>query len=90
MKQKFKEIENHPQYKRIANEVDVLIRLAIEVFEARKNKKWSQQKLAREAKTTQKVISKIESGEVNIGLDLLQRIARCLNLRIKVGKTNLT
>ena len=80
-------IEKHPSYKRISEEVDVLIKIAIEIFEARKKRGWTQQKLAKKAGTTQKVVSKVESADVNIGLDLLQRLARCLDLILQIGST---
>lgn len=78
-------IESQPNFEKVLQEVDVQVRLAVEVYEARKLKQWSQQMLAKKAETTQKVVSKIESGDVNIGLDLLQRLARCLDLRLQIG-----
>ncbi len=83
------EIERHPKYKKYADEANARIRLSIEIYEARIAKGLSQQKLAKMANTTQKVISKIESGEVNTGIDLLQRLARCLDVPFKYGSANL-
>jgi ribosome-binding protein aMBF1 (putative translation factor) len=80
-------IEGQSDFEKISQEMDVQVRFAVEVFEARKLKNWSQQVLAKKAETTQKVISKIESGDVNIGLDLLQRLARCLDLRLLIGNS---
>jgi predicted transcriptional regulator len=39
--------------------------------------------LAKEAQTTQKVISRVENGDVNIGFALLNRIASVLNFNYR-------
>ncbi|MFH1946945.1 MAG: helix-turn-helix transcriptional regulator [Candidatus Magasanikbacteria bacterium] len=57
----------------------VKVRLAVNVYEKRKQKGWSQIDLAKEIHTTQKVISNIESGDVNIGIVLLKRLVDGLN-----------
>ena len=77
----------HPAYKKFLGIMDARVKLAIEINEARTRKEWSQQTLAKEAKTTQKVISKIESGDTNVGFDLLKKIAGPLDLRFQIGKT---
>lgn len=58
---------------------EIRIRFAIEVYNCRIAKGLNQQKLAKMIGSTQKVISKIENGDVNIGFDLLNRLAECLN-----------
>lgn len=63
-----------------SKEARVAIRLAAEVYEKRKQIGWTQARLANEIETTQKVISNIESGDVNIGIDLLKRLADGLTL----------
>jgi transcriptional regulator with XRE-family HTH domain len=78
---------NHPAYKKFLDITGARVKLAVEVSEARALKGWTQQKLAQEVETTQKVISKIESGDTNIGFDLLTRVARHLDLEFQVGKT---
>lgn len=52
----------------------VAVRLAVEVYEKRKIRGFSQIDLAKKIGTTQKVISNIENGDVNIGIDLLKRL----------------
>lgn len=52
----------------------VTIRLAAEVYTKRKQQQWTQADLAKKICTTQRVISNIESGDVNIGIDLLKRL----------------
>jgi len=57
----------------------VRVRLAIEVFKGREARGLTQQELAKMVGTTQKVISRIENADVNVGIDLLNRIAEGLN-----------
>lgn len=54
------------------------ITLGVEIYNKRLNLSLSQQELAKKAKTTQKVISRIENGDVNVGLALLNKIATAL------------
>ncbi|MBF0275637.1 MAG: helix-turn-helix transcriptional regulator [Nitrospinae bacterium] len=74
-----------PEFKKTWDEESLKVQVAIRVHESRKKKGFSQEKLAKEAHTTQKVISKIEHGEVSIGLDLLQRIAHVLDFRVNLS-----
>ena len=62
------------------------IRLSVEIYSARETFGMSQQELAQKAQTTQKVISRIENGDVNIGFALLNRIAIVLNFNYKNWK----
>ncbi len=77
--------DNKKNPDRFIDEASVRIKFAQEIYDVRNSKKLSQQELATLAETTQKVISKIESAEVNIGIDLLQRVVRSLELTFKVG-----
>lgn len=52
----------------------VVVRLAVEVYEKRKQRGWSQAQLAKEIGTTQRVISNIETGDVEVGIGLLKRL----------------
>lgn len=49
---------------------------------ARKDKKWSQAKLAQYVGSIQAHISKIEKGDVDLRLSSLQEIARILGLEV--------
>lgn len=68
------------QYSKEAKE---RIKLGVEIYNAREILNMSQQKLAKEAQTTQKVISRVENGDVNIGFALLNRIASVLKFSYK-------
>jgi ribosome-binding protein aMBF1 (putative translation factor) len=83
------ESKKHPRYEEYAKEARARIVLATEIYQARTKKGLSQQALAKNAKTTQKVISKIENGEVNVGIDLVLKIIQALNLKLQLGKSSL-
>lgn len=84
---KINSIKEHPNFKKESEKYDAFLRLAIEVNEIRNSKGWSQKELADNVGTTQKVVSKIENGDVNLGLDLLQRLARSLGSKLQFGKS---
>tara|TARA_Y100000310_G_scaffold327919_1_gene395095 strand:+ start:1347 stop:1760 length:414 start_codon:yes stop_codon:yes gene_type:complete len=75
------EIKNTKEYTKHAENADVKIKTAVEIYKARKELGISQQELAKKIESTQKVISKIENADVNIGSDLLYRITKVLNLQ---------
>lgn len=58
----------------------VTVRLAAEVYEKRKQREWTQIRLAKEIGTTQKVVSNIEGADVEIGIGLLKRLVDGLTL----------
>lgn len=70
-------------FEQFSREAKERIGLGVEIYNAREILSMSQQKLAEEARTTQKVISRVENGDVNIGFALLNRIARVLNFSYK-------
>ncbi len=57
----------------------VRVRFAAEVYKVRKERNLNQQDLAKEAGTTQRVVSNIESGDVNVGIELFVRVSEVLN-----------
>lgn len=67
-------------FEQFSQEAKERIRLGIEIYQTRKALNINQQDLAKKALTTQKVISNIENGDVNVGFALLNRIANVLNL----------
>lgn len=70
-------------FEQFSREAKERIRLGVEIYNVREVLGMSQQKLAKESQTTQKVISKVENGDVNIGFALLNRIASVLNFSYK-------
>lgn len=79
--QKLSTLFKKPEFKALVEDSTIRIRFGVEVYEMRIARGMTQQRLAREASTTQKVISQIESGDVNVGLVLASRIANALTFR---------
>ncbi len=76
-------LKNNNEFQEKIKDATLRIRLANEVNIVREAMGISQPKLAQLAKTTQAIISRVENYEVNIGLDLLGRIAESLNFSEK-------
>jgi transcriptional regulator with XRE-family HTH domain len=55
------------------------IRLAVEIYNTRNSMGLSQQALAKQIGSTQKTISRVENGDMNIGISLLNRFIEKLN-----------
>ncbi len=66
-------------FEQYSKEAKERIKLGVEIYNTREVLGMSQQELAEKAYTTQKVVSRIENGDVNIGFALLNRIASVLN-----------
>jgi len=79
----------HSLFKKYSQEAKARILLAAEIYDARIKKGLSQQKLAKNIKTTQKEISKTENGQINVGVDLIYEIAKNLDFKFRIGKTRL-
>ncbi len=65
-------------FQELSRDMGARLRLAIEVYNQREQLGLSQQDLAKLIGSTQKVISKIENGDVNPGFDLINRIGNAL------------
>lgn len=70
-------------FEQYSKEAKERIKLGVEIYNVRAALNMSQQELAKKAQTTQKVISKVENGDVNIGFALLNRIASVLTFSHK-------
>lgn len=57
--------------------VDILVNIRIQY-------KLSQAELAKKLGTTQAVISRVENGSVNIGIDFLQKVANTFNKKLEI------
>jgi len=78
------EAREKKKFQEYTKDANLRIRLAVEVYNARRSLDISQQKLAKEISSTQKVVSKIENADVNIGIDLLFRISEKLNFNSSI------
>ncbi len=75
--EKVKKNKNYIFYKK---DIDWKIKLAGKIFKKRKELKLSQKDLAKKARTTQSIISDIESADYNPGFGLLCRIFETLQM----------
>ncbi|MBI5465460.1 helix-turn-helix transcriptional regulator [Candidatus Gottesmanbacteria bacterium] len=73
-----------PEFRRLWKESEVEYQLARKLIEKRLKQKISQRELARKVKTTQAVISRVESMSANPSLGLLKRLAGALDSRLEI------
>jgi len=71
-----------PEFRHAYEEESLKIQVAEAIRHRRKAMKLTQAKLAERVKTNQTVISRVEQGDVSIGVDLLQRIAQALGANV--------
>jgi ribosome-binding protein aMBF1 (putative translation factor) len=64
-----------------------LMAIAVSISKAREAMQISQSQLAARLGTTQSVISRIESGNQNLSIEMLSRIAAVLDCHLSVGLT---
>lgn len=72
----------NPKFKKLWEESEPEYLLAKHLIEKRLKKKISQRELARKLKTSQAVISRIETMRANPSLHFLKRIAEVLDTRL--------
>ena len=77
--------QNDPEYKKEYERLELQKRVAGIIVHKRQEKRLSQQDLAKRAHTTQSVISRIENGNVSVGLQMLQKIAEALDSKVDVS-----
>lgn len=73
-----------PEFRQLWQESEVEYQLARKLIEKRLKQKISQRELAKRVKTTQAVISRIESMSSNPSLGLLKRVAKALDSRLEI------
>lgn len=72
------------EFRRLYEEADIELRIALEVTKAREAKKMSQRELADALKTKQQTVSRIERGAQNVTIETLDKIARALGRDLQV------
>ena len=73
-----------PEFRKAWQESEAEYQVSRSLIAARIQRKISQQQLAKEANTTQAVISRLENMTANPSIGLLQKIAQALNLKVKI------
>lgn len=76
-----------PKFRQLWRESEVEYQLARKLIERRLMQKISQRDLAKKAKTTQAVISRVESMNSNPSLGLLKKLAKALDSRLEIRLT---
>ena len=71
-----------PKFRKEWEASELEYQLAVKLIEKRLSKNLSQRQLAKKAKTTQAVISRIESMKANPSIGLIKRIAEVLNSKV--------
>ncbi len=79
-----KEQLKNPEFKKLWDEGEAQYQATRQLIKARIEKKMSQRQLAKKAKTTQAVISRIENLAVNPTIGLLQKIGKALGKRMEI------
>ena len=73
-----------PEFRRLYEEADIELRVALEITKAREARQMSQRELAEALKTKQQTVSRIERGAQNVTIQTLDRIARVLGRGLQV------
>jgi len=74
-----------PEFKKYYDKYDKQLKIAYEILMLRKKKKMSQAALARKIGTKQSNVARMESGQQNFTIDMLEKIARALNQDLKIS-----
>lgn len=80
-----KESLKDPAFRKVWDESEVEYQLSRQIISARLERKMSQKQLAEKAKTTQAVISRVERMTSSTSLELLKKIARAFDTRLKIS-----
>ena len=75
------ELKN-PEFKQEWDNLELRYTIIKQLIKLRNAYNLSQTQLAKKIGTTQAVISRIENGTVNIGIDFLEKIARAFNKKV--------
>lgn len=83
--QHLKESLKDPEFRKEWENSEVEYQLSRTLIARRLQKKISQRELAKRAKTTQAVVSRVEAMNSNPSIGLLKRLAQALGLKLKIG-----
>lgn len=80
-----KESLKDQKFRKVWEESEVEYQLAKKIIEARLKRNLSQRDLAKKLKTSQAVVSRLETMSANPSLSLLKRLAHALGAELRVG-----
>ena len=72
------ELKN-PKFKEAFDQEDFYVRVAVQIAKVRENRQMTQKDLAKRLHTTQQAVSRIEKGDQNITLNMIERLAEALD-----------
>ena len=73
-----------PEFKKEWDKLELRYVVIRQLIKIRNTYNLSQAQLAEKLNTTQSVISRIENGTVNIGIDFLDKLARAFDKRVEI------
>ena len=73
----------NPEFKQEWDNLELRYAIIKQLIKLRNTYNLSQTQLAKKIGTTQAVISRIENGTTNIGIDFLEKIARAFNKKVE-------
>jgi ribosome-binding protein aMBF1 (putative translation factor) len=78
-------LQKNKEYKKLLKEEKEMLDISLQIAQARKKKKITQVQLAKKVNMPQSQIARIESGNHNVTIGTLNRVAGALNLRVLVA-----
>ena len=73
-----------PKFKKEWDKLELRYAVIKQLIKIRNTYNLSQAQLAEKLNTTQSVISRIENGTVNIGIDFLDKLARAFDKKVEI------
>ena len=73
-----------PQFQQEWDNLELRYAIIKQLVKLRNSYNLSQTQLAKKIGTTQSVISRIENGSVNIGIDFLEKVAKAFNKKVEL------
>jgi predicted transcriptional regulator len=73
-----------PEFKKEWDKLELRYAVIRQLLKIRNTYNLSQAELAKRLNTTQSVISRIENGTVNIGIDFLDKVARAFDKKVEI------
>lgn len=74
-----------PRFKKMYDEYGRQLELSYKILQLRKQRKMSQESLAKKIGTTQSNVARMESGNQNFTLSLLNKVANALDVKLEIN-----
>lgn len=78
------ELKN-PRFKKMFDEYGRQLELSYKILQLRKERKMSQETLAKKIGTTQSNVARMEAGNQNFTLSLLNKVANALDAKLEIN-----